>query len=142
MNYKKESENADKNFMKGLVGGSLTPNSGATIFDKGDGKTKILFMEGKSNMKSVQSVSINRADILKARNQAFSMGKEFWCLRVDFGPRTQSDSRMEIVTTEGWMFQKLYNDRSSLERALRDVMASPDLSPLALSIIEKALKSL
>lgn len=79
--YSKKQENkvAEK------LGGKRVPNSGATLFEKGDVKAEELLVECKTLVKPQKSHSIRKEWLEKVREEAFSRGKRFSALCMDFG---------------------------------------------------------
>jgi len=67
------------------VGGSQTPNSGATKFIKGDVQTENWLIECKTAMSPKSSFSIKKKWLEKNRQEAFAEGKDYNALVFDFG---------------------------------------------------------
>ena len=72
------------------VGGRLQPNSGATLFKKGDIQTDKWLYEAKTCIKEQKQFTIKKEwlDILK--KEAFGMKKEFSALVFNFGNNTEN----------------------------------------------------
>lgn len=62
-----------------------TKNSGATAFDKGDGKDQYLLMEWKTLTTSQKSRVIHKEWFTKNEEEAFARGKELSAVGFDFG---------------------------------------------------------
>ena len=84
MNNKKYSNKQEKTIAKKL-GGRVQPNSGATLFAKGDVKTKKFLIECKTATTKRKSMSIKEEWIDKQRSEAFAMGKPYWSVAFNFG---------------------------------------------------------
>lgn len=67
------------------VQGKLQPNSGATLFNKGDISTKDWLFEAKTCTKEQESFSIKREWLDKLKQESFAMNKEYYSLVFDFG---------------------------------------------------------
>lgn len=67
------------------VNGKRTPNSGATLFSKGDVATDNWLFEAKTCMKEQDSFSIKKEWLDKLKQEAFSSSKEFFSLVFNFG---------------------------------------------------------
>lgn len=71
------------------VGGRTVANSGATTFSKGDIRTDNWLFEAKTKTSESDSFTIKRAWIAKNKEEAFSMGKDYNALVIDFGDGKQ-----------------------------------------------------
>lgn len=79
--YSKKQENkVAKN-----LGLKRTPNSGATMFDKGDVKGEDILIECKTLTKPQKSHTLKKEWIEKNAVEAFSRGKQLSVLAFDFG---------------------------------------------------------
>lgn len=67
------------------VGGSRTPNSGATPFYKGDVVKEDWLIECKTSTSPKQSFSIKKEWLDKLREEAIGAGKQHRALAFDFG---------------------------------------------------------
>lgn len=83
------------------VGGKQTANSGATMFSKGDVRTKQFLIEAKTCVSEKQSFSIRKEWLEKNEEEAFAMNKPYSALAFDFG-----DGVQHYVIDEG-LFKKL-----------------------------------
>lgn len=72
------------------VSGKQVANSGATKFNKGDVVTGKWLIECKTCTKEKQSFSIKHDWLIKNKEEAFEMGKEYNALAFNFGPDTQN----------------------------------------------------
>ena len=68
-----------------IVDGKLQPNSGATLFKKGDCYNNNWLFEAKTCMKEQESFNIKKEWLDKLKNESFSMRKEFFALVFNFG---------------------------------------------------------
>lgn len=87
-----------------LIDGRRTPNSGATLFTKGDVLTKLFMIECKTQMKEKKSFSIKKEWIDKLKEEAFSGNKPYWAIAFNFGGEDQTDNYF-VINSE--LFQKL-----------------------------------
>jgi len=71
------------------VNGKKTPNSGATLFKKGDVTTDKWLYEAKTKTEESKSFTIKREWIEKNKEEAFAMGKDYNALVIDFGDGKQ-----------------------------------------------------
>ena len=69
------------------VNGKVQPNSGATLFAKGDIKTDKWLFEAKTCMKEQESFSIKREWLDKLKSESFAMNKDFSALVFNFGDK-------------------------------------------------------
>ena len=72
------------------ISGKQVANSGATKFNKGDVTTDNWLIEAKTCTKEKQSFSIKHEWLIKNKEEAFEMGKEYNALAFNFGPDTQN----------------------------------------------------
>ena len=68
------------------INGTLTPNSGATPWIKGDILTEDFVIECKTKIKPSQSITIKKEWIEKNKQEALFMGKEHQAIAFNFGP--------------------------------------------------------
>ena len=66
------------------VGGKLQPNSGATLFSKGDVKNDEWLFEAKTCIKEQESFNIKKEWLDKLKQESFAMRKEFFALVFNF----------------------------------------------------------
>lgn len=69
----------------------LTPNSGAGKSKKGDMTLYNTVIECKTKTKKSNSVSIKKEWIDILKQEAISMGKQYWALIFDYGTQELSD---------------------------------------------------
>ena len=74
------------------VDGKVQSNSGATLFNKGDIKTKNWLFEAKTCMKEQESFSIKKEWLEKLKQESFAMNKEFYSLVFNFGNQTSNEN--------------------------------------------------
>lgn len=67
------------------IKGKLQPNSGATLFKKGDIQNDKWLFEAKTCMKEQESFSIKKEWLIKLKQECFTMNKEFSALVFNFG---------------------------------------------------------
>lgn len=71
------------------VGGKTTPNSGATLFKKGDVTADNMVIECKTSTTVRNSFSIKREWLDKLQEEAIAVGKDFGVLAIDYGDGEQ-----------------------------------------------------
>lgn len=74
------------------IDGRRTPNSGATLFTKGDVVTKTFCIECKTQMDEKKSFSVKREWIDKLEEEAFASDKPNWAIAFNFGGERQNDN--------------------------------------------------
>lgn len=67
--------------------GVVQPNSGATMFAKGDVVTKKFLIECKTRIGTQDSISVRREWIKKNEEEAFSLGKDYSAVAISFGDK-------------------------------------------------------
>ena len=73
------------------LGGNTTPNSGATMFRKGDVELGNNFLvECKTKTSHSESISIKKEWLEKNRREALFMGKHYSALVFNFGPNEKN----------------------------------------------------
>lgn len=83
------SDRQEKQIVK-KIGGKQTSNSGATSFQKGDIKTKTFLIEAKTVTKVKDSFSIKKSWLIKNKEEAFAMNRQYNALAFNFGPDEQN----------------------------------------------------
>ena len=78
------SNNQEKKVAK-AVGGRKVANSGACKFNKGDVITDNILIECKTRTSEQSTFTIKRDWILKNREEAFAMHRNYSALAIDFG---------------------------------------------------------
>jgi hypothetical protein len=79
--YSKKQEKRGNAFL----GFKNTPNSGATVFAKGDGVDANMLLEFKTLTKPQASHSLKKEWFVKNQEEAFSVGRRFSAVVFDFG---------------------------------------------------------
>ena len=79
------SSKQEKHIAK-TVNGKLQPNSGATLFSKGDVKNKNWLFEAKTCMKDQEQFTIKKEWLEKLKQESFAINKEYYSLVFNFGP--------------------------------------------------------
>ena len=97
------SNRQEKQIAKAL-GGKQSSNSGATPFQKGDVKTSVVLIEAKTTTSSKSSFSIKKDWLLKNKEEAFAMNRQYSALAFNFGP----DEENYYIIDEK-LFKKLIN---------------------------------
>lgn len=82
------SKRQEKSIAK-AVEGKVVPNSGATVFKKGDVTTDNWLFEAKTKTSESKSFTIKREWLEKNKEEAFAMGKDYNALVIDFGDGKQ-----------------------------------------------------
>lgn len=83
--------------------GKVQPNSGATMFAKGDVVLDDWLIECKTKTSISQSISIKKEWLEKNEEEAFAMGKSYHALCFDFG-----DGKNYYIVTEK-EFERIVN---------------------------------
>lgn len=81
--------NKQEKYIAKSLKGKKQSNSGATSFQKGDVVTKLFLIEAKTHTTEKDSFTIKRDWIIKNEEEAFSMGKLYNALAIDFGDGVQ-----------------------------------------------------
>lgn len=97
--FSKKQENKVAKIVKGKV----VANSGATAFNKGDVRTDRILIECKTCTKEKESFSIKKDWLIKNKDEAFAMRKDYSVLAFDFG-----DGKNYFIIDEN-LFKKLVN---------------------------------
>lgn len=84
MNTRKLSDKQEKRLARN-IGGRQVIGSGSTPFLKGDVITSDLFIEAKTKAVESKSISVKKAWLEKAQEQAYSMRKKDYALAISFG---------------------------------------------------------
>lgn len=128
MNTRKLSDKQEKRLAKN-IGGRQVVGSGSTPFLKGDVTTSDLFIEAKTKAAESKSISVKKAWLEKAQEQAYSMRKKDYALAISFG-----DGKDYYVIEDNLM-EDLYKSREAL-RAVIDAIGGVDHDPLGLESAE------
>lgn len=102
MNTRAFSRKQENNVAK-LVNGKVVANSGATAFNKGDVRTDKILIECKTSISEKQSFTIKKDWLLKNKDEAFAMKKQYSVLAFDFG-----DGENYFILDKN-LFKKLVN---------------------------------
>ena len=86
------------------IDGRRTPNSGATLFTKGDVVTRKFLLECKTQTQEKKSFSVKSEWIDKVREEAFSSDKPYWAIAFNFGGENQERNYFVI---DELLFRKL-----------------------------------
>lgn len=97
------SDRQEKQIAK-AVGGKQVSNSGSTPFSKGDIKNSQWLIEAKTTTSSKSSFSIKKDWLLKNKEEAFAMNRQYSALAFNFGP----DEENYYIIDEK-LFKKLIN---------------------------------
>lgn len=81
----REASSRQEKAISKAVGARRTPNSGATLFSKGDLYTDSLLIEAKTCMQPKNSFSIKKEWLKKLKEEQYAMGKMYSTLCFDFG---------------------------------------------------------
>ena len=79
------------------LGGTLQPNSGATLFRKGDVTTDKFLLEMKTKTTDSQQMSIKKEWLEKNERESLFIGKPYSALCFNFGP---SDTKNYYIIDE------------------------------------------
>ena len=71
-------------------GGKRQPNSGATMFAKGDVTTEDFLIECKTKTSPSESISIKKEWIEKNEKEALFIGKPYCAIAFNFGPNEKN----------------------------------------------------
>lgn len=84
MNTRKYSKIQERRVAK-KNSGNVQPNSGATMFAKGDVITKDFLIECKTKIGKQESITIKKEWLIKNREESFAMNKNYSAIAFDFG---------------------------------------------------------
>lgn len=114
MNTRKLSDKQEKRLAKN-IGGRQVVGSGSTPFLKGDVTTPDLFIEAKTKAVESKSISVKKAWLEKAQEQAYSMRKKDYALAISFG-----DGK-DYYVIEDSLMEDLYKSRAALEAVVESL---------------------
>ena len=114
MNTRKLSSTQEKRLAKN-IGGRQVIGSGSTPFLKGDVITSDLFIEAKTKAVESKSISVKKAWLEKAQEQAYSMRKKDYALAISFG-----DGK-DYYVIEDSLMEDLYKSRAALEAVIESL---------------------
>lgn len=84
MNTRKYSKIQEKRVSK-VNQGKMQPNSGATMFAKGDVVTDKFLIECKTRIGEQASINVKKEWLLKNEEEAFAMNKDYSAVAISFG---------------------------------------------------------
>ena len=84
MNTRKYSKIQEKRVSK-VNQGKMQPNSGATMFAKGDVITEKFLIECKTRIGEQASINVKKEWLLKNEEEAFAMNKDYSAVAISFG---------------------------------------------------------
>lgn len=128
MNTRKLSDKQEKRLARN-IGGRQVIGSGSTPFLKGDVITSDLFIEAKTKAVESKSISVKKAWLEKAQEQAYSMRKKDYALAISFG-----DGK-DYYVIEDSLMEDLYKSRAAL-RAVINAIGGVEHNPLGLESAE------
>lgn len=102
MEATRDYSNVQEKSVASALGGKVVANSGATAFLKGDVSLDNALVECKTVMKKQSSISIKEEWLIKLREEACNMGKDYYALAVNFGPKEKN-----FYVIPEWMMQEL-----------------------------------
>jgi hypothetical protein len=86
MSLNKDVSTIQEKSVARVLGGKLTPGSGAASFAGGDVLTDSFLIECKTTTKPLSSFSVKKEWLDKAKEQSFEQGKDFYALAFRFEP--------------------------------------------------------
>lgn len=95
------------------TGGQQTPNSGATMWAKGDVLTKQFLLECKTKMTHSDSISIKKEWFDKNKQECMLTGKPYEAVVFNFGPGEQNH-----YIIDEYLFQALLEYLASLDTTI------------------------
>lgn len=84
MNTRKYSKIQEKRVSK-TNKGKMQPNSGATMFAKGDVVTDKFLIECKTRIGEQASINVKKEWLIKNEEEAFAMNKDYSAVAISFG---------------------------------------------------------
>lgn len=84
MNTRKYSKIQEKRVSK-INRGKTQPNSGATMFAKGDVITERFLIECKTRIGEQASINVKKEWLIKNEEEAFAMNKDYSAVAISFG---------------------------------------------------------
>ena len=84
MNTRKYSKIQEKRVSK-TNQGKMQPNSGATMFAKGDVVTEKFLIECKTRIGEQASINVKKEWLIKNEEEAFAMNKDYSAVAISFG---------------------------------------------------------
>lgn len=120
MSTRKHSDKQERGVAK-KFGTKLQIASGATPFYKGDGVDTDLFIECKTKMSEVDSISIKKEWLEKAKEQAYQMRKGNYILVVNFGEQKWDGTMQDYVVMEDTYFEHLYKCSKAIDEIIEQI---------------------
>ena len=116
-----KSSQQEKRIAKAM-GGKQVIGSGSTPFLKGDVIVDQLFIEAKTKMEPSQQITVKKAWLEKAKEQALSTRKEDYAVAISFG------DPKEYYIIEDSLMEDLYKSREAL-REIIEALGGLDANP-------------
>ena len=123
-----KSSQQEKRIAKAL-GGKQVIGSGSTPFLKGDVIVDQLFIEAKTKMEPSQQITVKKAWIDKAKEQALSTRKRDYAIAISFG------DPKEYYIIEDALMEDLFKSRQALYE-IESYMATQGADPNIVEIIK------
>ena len=129
-----KSSQQEKRIAKAM-GGKQVIGSGSTPFLKGDVVVDQLFIEAKTKMVPSQQITVKKAWIDKAKEQALSTRKRDYAVAISFG------DPKEYYIIEDTFMEELFKSREALT-VIEDYIANYGVAPsdVDLSVIDSIIK--
>ena len=129
-----KSSQQEKRIAKAM-GGKQVIGSGSTPFLKGDVIVDQLFIEAKTKMVPSQQITVKKAWIDKAKEQALSTRKRDYAVAISFG------DPKEYYIIEDTFMEELFKSREALT-VIEDYIANYGVAPsdVDLSVIDSIIK--
>jgi hypothetical protein len=105
----REKSKAHEQYIEGKLDIRRTPNSGATVFKKGDLEDELSLFECKTKMNESKSFSIKKEELDKIREESIARSKTFQFYIFNFG-----DIKENYVVMELRDFRLMYEDYKEL----------------------------
>lgn len=128
-----KSSQQEKRIAKAM-GGKQVIGSGSTPFLKGDVVVDQLFIEAKTKMVPSQQITVKKAWIDKAKEQALSTRKRDYAIAISFG------DPKEFYIIEDTLMEELFKSRQVLY-SIEAYMATHGEDPNILEIIKEVFGS-
>ena len=113
-NTRAKSSQQEKRIAKAM-GGKQVIGSGSTPFLKGDVVVDQLFIEAKTKMEPSQQITVKKAWIDKAKEQALSTRKRDFAVAISFG------DPKEYYIIEDTLMEELFKSREALRRVIEEL---------------------
>ncbi len=107
----RDVSSAQENYVAGIIGAKVQPNSGATAFDKGDLIDEFSLFECKTSMTVKKSVSLKKEWFEKNEEESIARGRTNSILVFNFGEVRENFVSMKLSDFmpiyEAWKEQQL-----------------------------------